>query len=195
MSANNTVTLIGRLGQDPTLRYTANQTPVVEFSLAVDNRHNAGTDWFNVVAWAGLAETIAEHKTKGDQVAVRGHLTPTAWTGDDGQKRTTVKVTAEEVEFLTRKRTTPADTEAGPAGRLTRPAQGLPHPTRCGSLDASCRPPSRRCSRSAWPSDREMPADTFNRRACGATSLRPLSRALRVPPGRPAAALDSGSTT
>ena len=112
MSANNTVTLIGRLGQDPTLRYTANQTPVVEFSLAVDNRHTGGTDWFNVVAWAGLAETMAEHKTKGDQVAVRGHVTPVAWTGDDGQKRTTVKVTVEEVEFLTRKRTTPADTEA-----------------------------------------------------------------------------------
>ena len=64
MSANNTVTLIGRLGQDPTLRYTGNQTAVCEFSLAVDNRHTSGTDWFKVVAWAGLAETLAEHKTR-----------------------------------------------------------------------------------------------------------------------------------
>ena len=39
-------------------------TAVCEFSLAVDNRHTSGTDWFKVVAWAGLAETLAEHKTR-----------------------------------------------------------------------------------------------------------------------------------
>jgi single-strand DNA-binding protein len=100
----NTVTLIGRLGKDPALRYTANERAVCEFPLAVDNRYSDDPDWFTIVVWGKTAETVAEHKTKGDQVAIRGHLTPVRWETDNGDKRSTVKVTADDVTFLNRKR-------------------------------------------------------------------------------------------
>jgi single-strand DNA-binding protein len=100
----NTVTLIGRLGKDPALRYTANERAVCEFPLAVDNRYSDEPDWFTIVVWGKTAETVAEHKTKGDQVAIRGHLTPVRWETENGDKRSTVKVTADDVTFLNRKR-------------------------------------------------------------------------------------------
>jgi single-strand DNA-binding protein len=100
----NTATLIGRLGQDPVLRHTNSDKAVCEFSLAVDNRHIDTPDWFTIVVWGKLAETVTEHKSKGDLVAVQGRLTPVRWTTDEGQKRSTVKVTAEEINFLGPKR-------------------------------------------------------------------------------------------
>ena len=118
----NHTTLIGRLGQSPTLRYTDSGKAVAEFSLAVPSyqqRKNpdADPDWFYIVAWGSLAEAIATNKSKGDQVAVSGRLTPSSYE-KDGVTHRTVKVTADEVEFLARKRTTgdsadgaiPADT-------------------------------------------------------------------------------------
>ena len=112
----NTVTLIGRLGKNPELRYTANNKPVANFTIAVDNRHSDEPDWFNVVVWGRLAETVAEHKVKGDQVAVQGRLTPRSWETEDGQRRSTVEVTAEEIEYLARaKRTADSDGTDGQA--------------------------------------------------------------------------------
>ena len=126
----NTVTLIGRLGKDPTLRYTANERAVCEFPLAVDNRYSDEPDWFTIVAWGKTAETVAEYKTKGDQVAILGHLTPVRWETDNGDKRSTVKVTADSVTFLNRKqsssdpqseqtvhRPSPSRPQLAPAGR------------------------------------------------------------------------------
>lgn len=104
----NTATLIGRLGKNPELRHTSNGKPVCEFSLAVDNRHTDQPDWFQIVVWGKLAESVATHKIKGDLVAVQGRLTPVHWE-TDGQKRSTVKVTADEIDYLGPKRTAPTD--------------------------------------------------------------------------------------
>jgi single-strand DNA-binding protein len=106
----NHTTLIGRLGKDPTLRHTDGGKAVTEFSLAVSSYAqrqdaNAEPDWFTIVAWGGLAESIAEHKHQGDLVAVHGRLTPVSYERDGIEIRT-VKVTASDVEYLTRKRST-----------------------------------------------------------------------------------------
>ena len=75
----NRVVLIGRLAQDPELRYTSNGTPVCNFTLAVErnftNRQGEReADFIDIVAWRRLAETCAEHLGKGRMVGVDGRL-------------------------------------------------------------------------------------------------------------------------
>lgn len=113
----NHTTLIGRLSKDPTLRHTDSGTAVTEFSLAVDSyaqRQDADAtpDWFQIVVWGGLAEVVAEHKRKGDEVAVHGRLSPDRYERNGVEVRT-YKVTATEVEFLGRKRRSDAGAEPG----------------------------------------------------------------------------------
>ena len=100
----NTVTLIGRVGQNPELRYTTGGTPVSEISIAVDS----GSDeahWIPVVAWGRTAEVLAEHVAKGRQVAVEGELRVHEWQPDQGPKRRDLKVHARRIDFLARPRT------------------------------------------------------------------------------------------
>jgi single-strand DNA-binding protein len=104
----NHTTLIGNLGKDPTLRHTESGKAVTEFSLAVDSyaqRQDSDADpgWFQIVVWGGLAEVVAEHKRKGDEVAIHGRLTPVRYERDGIEVRS-YKITATDVEFLGRKR-------------------------------------------------------------------------------------------
>ena len=77
----NKVMLIGNLGKDPEMRYTANGSAVTTFSLAV-GRSFAGdggdrreeTEWFTVVTWTKLAEIVGQHLQKGRRVYVEGRL-------------------------------------------------------------------------------------------------------------------------
>jgi single-strand DNA-binding protein len=102
----NKVMIIGNLGRDPEMRYTANGTAVTEFSVAATERYTSNgqqqerTEWFNVVTWARLAETCAQYLTKGRQVYVEGRLQTRSWDGQDGQKRYRTEVIAENVRFL-----------------------------------------------------------------------------------------------
>jgi len=98
----NNVSIIGRLGQNPELRTTTGGKAVASFSVAVENRlrDNEEPDWVNIEVWGKIAEVVAEHKTKGDQVAITGRLTSSAWTDDDNNKRSRLYVTAETVDFL-----------------------------------------------------------------------------------------------
>ena len=102
----NKVMVIGNLGRDPEMRYTANGTAVTEFSVAATERFTSNgqqqerTEWFNVVTWNRLAETCAQYLTKGRQVYVEGRLQTRSWDGQDGQKRYRTEVIAETVRFL-----------------------------------------------------------------------------------------------
>ena len=98
----NNVSLIGRLGQHPELRATTGGKKVATFSIAVENRHRSDgePDWVQIEVWGKTAEVIAEHKAKGDQVAVTGRLTSSQWETGDGDKRSRLFVTAESVDFL-----------------------------------------------------------------------------------------------
>lgn len=119
MSNLNKVMLIGRLTRDPEMRYTPSGQPVTSFSIAT-NRYSGGgegekrefTDYHNIVAWnigkRNLAEVVAQYTKKGSLVYVEGRLQTRSWDGQDGQKRRTTEVVANEVQFL--------DTRSGGSG-------------------------------------------------------------------------------
>jgi single-strand DNA-binding protein len=109
MAGLNKVMIIGNLGRDPEMRFTANGSAVTNFTVAVSRQFGGGdgerreeTEWFNVVAWNKLAETCNQHLQKGRRVYVEGRLQSRSWDGQDGQKRYRTEVIAQEVQFLDR---------------------------------------------------------------------------------------------
>ena len=100
--------LVGRLGQDPEMRYTPDGTPVTSFSVATDRRwtdasgqQQERTVWFRVSAWRRLAETCNQYLSKVRQVLVEGELSePRPYQGRDGEWRASLQVTARTVQFL-----------------------------------------------------------------------------------------------
>ena len=113
------VFLIGNLTRDPELSETQGGIEVCRFSIAVNRRRTADgeqqTDFFNVTAWRGLAENVAKFCQKGNKVAVVGNLQIRQYEDRDGQKRTSVDVIADEVEFLTPKGSGSSDSDFAPA--------------------------------------------------------------------------------
>lgn len=98
----NSVTLAGRLTRDPELKYTPSGTAVCEFSLAQNERRKDGEDrahFFEVVAFGRTAETVAEHKRKGDLLVVEGRLQQDRWEAKDGGKRSKVGIVAHRAHF------------------------------------------------------------------------------------------------
>lgn len=105
MASLNKVMIIGNLGADPEMRYTANGSAVTNFNVAVneswskDGERQERTEWFAVVAWNKAAETCAEHLSKGSQVFVEGRLQTRSWE-KDGQKHYRTEIVADNVRFL-----------------------------------------------------------------------------------------------
>ena len=96
----NQVILLGRLTRDVELRTTTSGKNVASFSLAVDKGGNQeGADFFDITAWDKLAELLDIYTSKGSKVLVQGRLTQDTWE-QDGQKRSKVSVTANDVTFL-----------------------------------------------------------------------------------------------
>ena len=100
----NKCILIGRLTEDPDLRYTKNGTPVANFTLAVERNYTnqqgeRDTDFIDIVAWRKLAENCAEHLGKGRMVAVDGRL-QISKSKKDGHTYVNPEVVANEVKFL-----------------------------------------------------------------------------------------------
>lgn len=107
MAGLNKVMIIGHLGRDPELRYTGSGTPVCSFSVAVSRRRGSRdgeqqdeTEWFRVTAWDRLAEICANYLTKGQQVYIEGPIKLERWTGQDGQERSNLAVTAYQMQML-----------------------------------------------------------------------------------------------
>ena len=104
----NKVMIIGNLGADPEMRYTANGSAMTTFRVAVgrtfnvDGERREETEWFRIVAWRQLAELVQAHLTKGRRVYVEGRLSTRSWDGQDGQKHYTTEVVANQVLFLDR---------------------------------------------------------------------------------------------
>lgn len=105
MSGTNTTTIIGRLGQQPELRYLPNNTPVTTFTLAVsdtwtkDGAKQERTNWIPCEAFGRAAEIINQYMAKGRRMAVTGKLRMDTWE-QDGQKRSKLKVVVGDFEFL-----------------------------------------------------------------------------------------------
>lgn len=103
----NKCMIIGNLGADPEMRYTANGDAVTTFRVATSRTYTTTsgerrdeTEWFRVVTWRRLAEICSQYLSKGRQVYVEGRLQTRSWDGQDGQKHYMTELVAEEVKFL-----------------------------------------------------------------------------------------------
>jgi len=108
MSINKAI-LIGNLGKDPELRYTASGTAVASFSLATTERfknrngeQQERTEWHNIVAWANLADICGKYLTKGRQVYIEGRIQSRSYDDRDGNKRYITEIVASEMKMLGR---------------------------------------------------------------------------------------------
>lgn len=104
----NQAILIGNLTRDPELTETSGGIKICRFSIAVNRNYSGSdgerkTDFFNVVAWRNLAETVARYTRKGIKVAVSGSIELRNYEDAQGVKRTGVDIVAQDVEFLTPK--------------------------------------------------------------------------------------------
>lgn len=104
----NKIMLIGNLGRDPEMRFTPSGKPVTDFSLAVSRRHRSPegetideTEWFRINCWDRLAEIADQYLTKGSKIYVEGRVHLHRYTGNDGQERSSLDVTATELMMLT----------------------------------------------------------------------------------------------
>ncbi len=116
----NKVFLIGNLTRDPELTETNGGVSVCHFAIAVNRSYTSQdgerqTDFFNVTAWRGLADTIAKYVKKGSKVAVSGSIQIRNYEDNQGQRRTAVDVIAQDVEFLNTARTSGDDFYDAPA--------------------------------------------------------------------------------
>ena len=105
----NKILVIGNVGRDPEMRYTPNGTAVTSFSLATNRVYTTGdgerheeTEWFRISAWGRLAEQCNNYVTKGMKIYAEGRLKSDTWTGDDGQTRVSLEISADKVVFLDR---------------------------------------------------------------------------------------------
>jgi len=101
----NRVVLIGRLTGKPELRYTNTNLPFTRFSIAVNrNFTNAQgqreADFINIIVWRKQAENVCNYLDKGSRVSVEGRIQTGSYDDKDGNKRYTMEVAADSVEFL-----------------------------------------------------------------------------------------------
>lgn len=100
MADINAVTLTGRLGQDPEMRYTPAGKATVSASLAVSGFSKDKTDWIRLVFWDKAAEILNQYCHKGDQIGVTGRLQVRDWQAQDGTKRTSTEVVVSALTLL-----------------------------------------------------------------------------------------------
>ena len=117
MSGVNKVILVGNLGANPELRYTQGQQAVANLRIATTERwtdksgqKQEATEWHRVVVWGRQAEICGQYLTKGRQVYVEGRIRTRQWQDQQGQKRYTTEIVAQNVQML--------------GGRGERPAEG-----------------------------------------------------------------------
>jgi len=110
MASLNKVMLIGNLGKDPEVRYTAAGTAVASFSLATSEKFKnkngeweEKTEWHNVTLWARLAEIAGEYLAKGKTVYIEGRLQTRKWQDRDGKDRYTTEIVGEKMQMLSGK--------------------------------------------------------------------------------------------
>ncbi len=129
----NKVLLIGRLGNNPEIRYTNTGTAVANFNLATSENWNdkngqrqERTEWHRVVVWGKLAELCEKYLSKGRQCFVEGRLQTRSWDDKDGNKRYTTEIVASTIQFLG---TAGAQTSAGASAMDSSPEMADNGPT------------------------------------------------------------------
>lgn len=103
----NKVIIMGTLGNDPELKYTASGQAVCNFSVATSENYKdksgnkqTKTEWHKIVVWGATAENCNKHLHKGYKVLLEGSLQTRYWEDSNGAKRYTTEVVAKTVQFL-----------------------------------------------------------------------------------------------
>lgn len=107
MGSVNKAILIGNLGRDAEMRFTAGGTPVATVSLATTERFTdregqkrEDTQWHRIVIWGKTAESLHEYLVKGKQIYVEGKIQTREWTNKEGQKVKTTEIRADKITLL-----------------------------------------------------------------------------------------------
>lgn len=140
----NKVIILGRLGQDPELKYTPGGMAVCNFTIATSESwaDKAGqkqerTEWHRVVVWGKLGELCNQYLSKGRQAYIEGSLQTRSWDDKNGQKRYTTEVLAKTVQFIGSN--TNASASEGRANNQQAPAydEGIANPSYDISTDSN----------------------------------------------------------
>ncbi len=108
MASLNKVMIIGNLGKDPEMRYTASGSAVTSFSVAVsrkfkssDGEQQEETEWFSVSCWDKLAEIANQYLSKGKPVFIEGRLRTRSWDDQQtGEKKYRTELIASQMQML-----------------------------------------------------------------------------------------------
>lgn len=127
----NKILLLGRLGKDPELRFSQNQTAITNFSLATSDRRKdqSGnwvdhTEWHNIVVFGKSAENCSTYLKKGREVFIEGRIQTRKWQDKEGKDRYTTEVIAQSVQFIGSK----ADAGASASAASAASASDVPNP-------------------------------------------------------------------
>ncbi len=103
----NKVIIIGRLGADPELKTLGSGQAVANFNIATsenwvdrEGQKQERTEWHRIVVWGKLAEICRQYLAKGRQVFVEGKLQTRSWEDQQGQKRYTTEIVANNIQFI-----------------------------------------------------------------------------------------------
>jgi single-strand DNA-binding protein len=126
----NKAIIIGTLGRDPEVKYTAGGSAIVNVSVATNETwkdRNTGenqerTEWHRIVIFGKLAEIAAQYLKKGSQVYFEGRIQTRKWQGQDGQDRYTTEIVANEMQMLGGR----GESSGAPASDYGRPQQSAP---------------------------------------------------------------------
>jgi single-strand DNA-binding protein len=107
MGSVNKAILVGNLGRDAEMRFTAGGTPVATVSLATtekwkdrDGQMKEDTQWHRIVIWGKTAESLHEYLTKGKQIYVEGRIQTREWTDKEGKPARTTEIRADRIVLL-----------------------------------------------------------------------------------------------
>ena len=110
MARLNKVLLIGNLGKDPEVRYTASGTAITTFSLATTEKYKSKSgeweekvEWHQITLWSKLAEIAGAYLTKGKSVFIEGRLQTRKWQDNDGNERYTTEIVGDKMQMLSPK--------------------------------------------------------------------------------------------
>ncbi len=102
MSGINLAVIVGRLGQEPEIRFTANGDPVANLSVATSKKYNGNeeTEWHRIVCFGKLAGVIQQWVHKGDLCGFRGEIRTRKWEDNQGVTKYSTEIIAHNMDML-----------------------------------------------------------------------------------------------
>ena len=160
----NRVTLLGNVGKDPEVRYLDTGVCVAQFSLATTEKgyttqdgkqYPDKTEWHDIVAWRGIAQTIEKYVRKGDKLYIEGKLRHSSYEDSTGTKRFRTDIYVDNMEMLTpRGEGKPVPQDLGqPVPQPTQPAMQVPRAQTTQAAPAPQKPSQQQMNFDAGPGD------------------------------------------